>query len=46
MMAIEGINLNILSHNAAVKLIREALSMGFNITDIYVDTVGDPKKYK
>lgn len=38
-------NLNVISHNAAVKLVRSALSQGFKIVDIYIDTVGDPGKY-
>lgn len=42
----DSINLNTISHNAAIKLLRSALSQGFKITDVYVDTVGDPDKYK
>lgn len=42
----DAINLNTISHNAAIKLLRSALSQGFKITDVYVDTVGDPGKYK
>ena len=34
-----------ISHNAAVKLVRSALNQGFKIVDIYADTVGDPSKY-
>ena len=46
MLAFEPTNLNLLSHNAAIKLIRGALAKGFKITNIYVDTVGDPNKYR
>lgn len=46
MQQFEGVNLNTISHNAAVKLIRSALSQGFKVTNIYVDTVGDPGRYK
>ena len=42
----DSINLNTISHNAAIKLLRSALSQGFKVTDVYVDTVGDPNKYK
>ncbi len=42
----DAINLNTISHNAAIKLLRSALSQGFQITDVYVDTVGDPGKYR
>ena len=46
MQQFEGVNLNTISHNAAVKLIRSALTQGFKVVDIYVDTVGDPEKYR
>lgn len=42
----DSINLNTISHNAAIKLLRSALSQGFKITDVYVDTVGDPGRYR
>ncbi len=42
----DSINLNTISHNAAIKLLRSALSQGFKVTGVYVDTVGDPNKYK
>jgi ribonuclease H2 subunit A len=45
MQKYDSVNLNIISHNAAIKLLRCALSQGFKITDVYVDTVGDPGKY-
>lgn len=38
----DSVNLNTISHNAAIKLLRNALSKGFKITDVFVDTVGDP----
>ena len=40
-----NINLNELSHNAALQLTRRAYAQGFKITHIYADTVGDPQKY-
>ena len=46
MQQFDSVNLNTISHNAAVKLIRSALSQGFKIVEIYVDTVGDPEKYR
>lgn len=42
----DSVNLNTISHNAAIKLLRSALSQGFKVTDVYVDTVGDPGKYR
>ncbi len=41
----DNINLNELSLNAAVELSRRAFEQGFNVTQIYADTVGDPQKY-
>jgi ribonuclease H2 subunit A len=38
--------LNIISHNSAIKLLRRALSQGFIIKNVYVDTVGDALKYQ
>lgn len=40
-----NMNLNELSHNAALELCKRAFAHGFNITHIYADTVGDPQKY-
>jgi ribonuclease H2 subunit A len=42
----KNVNLNQLSHRAALELIRRAFDQGFNIKVIYVDTVGDPNKYR
>jgi ribonuclease H2 subunit A len=46
MQKYDAINLNTISHNSAIKLLRNVLSQGFQITDVYVDTVGDPHKYQ
>ena len=40
------INLNKISHDSAISLINNALSKNVNLTHIYVDTVGQPDKYK
>ncbi|ESP00443.1 hypothetical protein LOTGIDRAFT_200807 [Lottia gigantea] len=39
-------NLNALSHDCAIGLIRRVLDKGVNVMEIYVDTVGDPMKYQ
>jgi len=39
-------SLNVLSHNAAMKLIQNALDEGFKITHVYLDTVGTPDSYR
>ncbi len=40
-----NINLNEMSHNAALQLCKRAFTQNFKVTNIYADTVGDPQKY-
>lgn len=35
-----------MSHNCAVNMIRRALDAGVNVTEVFVDTVGDPERYE
>ncbi|KAL5710610.1 ribonuclease H [Ranunculus cassubicifolius] len=40
------INLNEISHDSASGLVARVLGMGVLLTEVYVDTVGDPEKYR
>ena len=39
-------NLNEMSHKAAMDMIRELLRMDIKVSEVYIDTVGDPAKYE
>lgn len=45
MLRKEKYNLNLISHDTALNLVENALNEGVNVTEIYVDTVGDPARY-
>ncbi|KAK7837203.1 ribonuclease H2 subunit A [Quercus suber] len=40
------INLNEISHDSAIGLVVRVLNLGVLLTEVYVDTVGDPEKYR
>ncbi|KAI3677541.1 hypothetical protein L6452_36806 [Arctium lappa] len=40
------INLNEISHESAMSLVKRVLDMGYLLTEVYVDTVGDAEKYR
>ncbi|XBH90863.1 ribonuclease H2 subunit A-like isoform X1 [Triticum dicoccoides] len=40
------VNLNEISHNSAIGLVRKAIDNGVLLTEVYIDTVGDPEKYR
>ncbi|ONK57136.1 uncharacterized protein A4U43_C10F16980 [Asparagus officinalis] len=40
------VNLNEISHNSAIGLVRRVINMGVLLTEVYVDTVGDAEKYQ
>ncbi|XP_066359762.1 ribonuclease H2 subunit A-like [Miscanthus floridulus] len=40
------VNLNEISHNSAMSLVRKVLDMGVLLSEVYIDTVGDPEKYR
>jgi ribonuclease H2 subunit A len=44
MMREEGVNLNKMSHQTIINLIRQFLQEGLNVTRVFVDTVGPPQK--
>jgi len=46
MLSREKYNLNAISHDCAIRLVKTAISRGVNVTEVYVDTVGDPAKYQ
>ncbi|TEB18697.1 ribonuclease H, partial [Perkinsus sp. BL_2016] len=39
-------NLNAISHDTCAGLIRRAVEQGVVVTEVYIDTVGDPEKYR
>lgn len=38
-------NLNLISHDSALQLVEDVIAMGINVTEVYVDTVGNPESY-
>ncbi|KAL8528401.1 hypothetical protein ACS0TY_006003 [Phlomoides rotata] len=40
------INLNEISHDSAIGLIKKALDLRVLLSEVYLDTVGDAKKYR
>ncbi|KAM7264248.1 hypothetical protein ACFE04_001931 [Oxalis oulophora] len=46
MLRKEKINLNEISHDSAMGLITRVLKMGVLLTEVFLDTVGDPEKYR
>lgn len=38
--------MNEISHDAAIEMIKRAIAQGFNVKEIYVDTVGPPSTYQ
>ena len=48
-MLSEGLNsrnLNTISHDAAIELIKKVMALGINVKKVILDTVGQPEKYK
>lgn len=45
-MQLQTSNLNEISRNAAIQLVKEVQAKGVNVKQVFVDTVGDPKWYQ
>ena len=41
-----GKNLNKISHDSAIELIKKVRDLGFTVKRVYLDTVGNPQKYR
>ena len=39
-------NLNAMSHDTAINLVKDAINKGVDVSEVYVDTVGPPEKYQ
>ncbi|KNC52614.1 ribonuclease HII [Thecamonas trahens ATCC 50062] len=46
MLRVPKYNLNTISHDTAIGLIRWVLAQGVNLQEVFVDTVGSPTKYE
>ncbi|CAG8738682.1 16108_t:CDS:2, partial [Dentiscutata heterogama] len=46
MLKMNKYNLNAQAHDTTIELIRQVLTQGVNVTEIYIDTVGPPESYK
>lgn len=46
MLQRDSVNLNMISHNSAISIIRHFLSQGFNLKEVYIDAVGSTSKYE
>lgn len=46
MLRTNKISLNTISHDAAINLIKKAVSLKLNVKQVFVDTVGTPSKYQ
>lgn len=46
MLRVDKVNLNTISHDSAICLIRTAIAQGFNVTKAILDTVGPPESYQ
>jgi ribonuclease H2 subunit A len=46
MLAVDRLSLNDLSFAAAFRLLRRILEAGYPVSQVFVDTVGDPEKYR
>jgi ribonuclease H2 subunit A len=46
MLDLQRHNLNEISHMAAIEMIRRVIEAGYNVKEIYVDTVGPPHSYQ
>lgn len=45
MLGVSKYNLNLISYDSAIGMVNAAIEAGVNVTELYVDTVGDAERY-
>lgn len=45
MLGVSKYNLNLISYDSAIGMVNAAIAAGVNVSELYVDTVGDAERY-